>query len=249
MFRPTQEQKGFVFLKWKLFFWQTLRNVKLATALAKTIQICRTNLRCCAPRSSVWLEGGIVLSFFFFKRKGYRQWKTFISRLDCAKPLLLSMRELLAAGILTKPCLWPALRCTQSFSVSARCLFILELCNNTSNPSTVPTIIAPNALVSSSIVNPLDRVAFPAPEKSHLLDSWYSKKPQGTRAQGEESTTSMLHCLNICENLWPPLWYGFLQGRTTSRRKGFWQERAAVNCLSLKESLSLSTPGPDLWLL
>lgn len=128
-------------------------------------------------------------------------------------------------------------------------LFILELCNNTSNPSTVPTIIPPNALVSSSIVNPLDRVAFPAPEKSHLLDSWYSKKPQDTRAQGEESTTSMLHCLNICENLWPPLWYGFLQGRTTSRRKGFWQERAAVNCLSLKESLSLSTPGPDLWLL
>lgn len=60
MFRPIQRQKSFVFLKWKLLSWQSLRNMKLVTVLAKTIEICKTNLRSHAPRSSGELQAEVV---------------------------------------------------------------------------------------------------------------------------------------------------------------------------------------------
>lgn len=47
------KRKRLCLSKMEIAFWQSLRNMKLVTVLAKTIQICKTNLRSHAPRSSV----------------------------------------------------------------------------------------------------------------------------------------------------------------------------------------------------
>lgn len=47
------KRKRLCLSKMEIAFWQSLRNMKLVTVLAKTMQICKTNLRSHAPRSSV----------------------------------------------------------------------------------------------------------------------------------------------------------------------------------------------------